>query len=151
MTKFKPKDEAYEEKIRSSFAQQGVMQTIGASLVSIQPGQVEIAFDYDPKLTQQNGFIHAGISTTVVDSACGYAALSLMPAGSAVLTVEFKVNLLSPAIGERFIAVGKVKKTGRTISVCEGDLIAVKGEERKVVATMLATMMCLENRNRIEN
>jgi uncharacterized protein (TIGR00369 family) len=119
------------------------MKTINAELVHVGPGEVHIEIPFQPALTQQNGFIHAGIITSIVDSACGYAAYSLMAVASGVLTVEYKINLLSPAIGERFLAIGRVKKPGRTLTVCEGDVFAhTKGEE-KLVATMLATMMRL--------
>lgn len=141
MRKHKPSDPDYEARIRSSFGKQGVMKTIGASLVKIAPGEVEIDFSYDPSLTQQHGYIHAGVVTTVVDSACGYAAYTLMPADSEVLSVEYKVNFLSPARGERFRGIGKVVRSGRTITVCSGDVLAVEGGNEKVVATMLATMI----------
>jgi len=119
------------------------MNTIRAKLVRVGPGEVHIEIPFQQELTQQNGFIHAGIITSIVDSACGYAAYSLMTATSGVLTVEYKVNLLSPAIGERFLAIGRVKKPGRTLTVCEGDVFAHAEGKEKLVATMLATMMRL--------
>ncbi len=102
MNEFKVRDPNYETRVRSSFEKQDIMKTIGASLVKMAPGEVVIEFSYDQSLTQQNGFIHAGVVTTVVDSACGYAAYTLMPADSAVLTIEYKVNFMSPAKGELF-------------------------------------------------
>lgn len=125
------------------------MQTVGASLVRIAPGEVVIEFPFDAKLTQQHGFIHAGIVSTVLDSACGYAAFSLMPADAAVLTIEFKINLLSPAQGERFEAIGKVKKPGRNITVTEGEIYAQQGNNRKLVASMVGTMMAVFDRDQI--
>ncbi len=141
MNEFKPIDPDYEARIRSSFEKQGVMKTIGASLVKIAPGEVVIEFSYDPSLTQQHGYIHAGVVTTVVDTACGYAAYTLMPAGSEVLSIEYKVNFMSPARGETFKGIGKVLRSGRTITVCSGDVVAVENGKERVVATMLATMI----------
>ena len=143
MQAFNPPDPGFESRVRSSFNLQQLMKTIRAKLVNVSPGEVHIEIPYQEALTQQNGFIHAGIITSIVDSACGYAAYSLMAAASGVLTVEFKINLLSPAIGERFVAIGRVKKPGRTLTVCEGDVFAHKEGEEKLVATMLATMMRL--------
>jgi uncharacterized protein (TIGR00369 family) len=119
------------------------METIGATLSRVEPGEVEIGLPYRADLTQQDGYLHAGIVTTIVDSACGYAAFTLMPADAAVLSVEFKLNLLSPARGERFVARARVLKPGRTLTVCAGDVFAVTGAGEKLVATMLATMMAL--------
>ena len=141
MNEYKPIDPNYEARIRSSFEKQGVMKTIGASLAKIAPGEVVIEFSYDPSLTQQHGYIHAGVVTTVVDSACGYAAYTLMPADSEVLSIEYKVNFMSPARGETFKGIGKVLRSGRTITVCSGDVVAVEGGKERVVAIMLATMI----------
>ncbi len=147
MTKlFTPSDPNYETRIRESFVKQSTMQTIGAILGSIQPGEVHIALPYSDHITQQDGVLHAGIVTTTVDSACGYAAFTLMPANSRVLSVEFKVNLMSPAVGERFVAIGKVIKPGRTITVCSGEVFAYKGETSKLVALMQATMIRIDAR-----
>ena len=126
------------------------MQTVGASLTRVVPGEVVIEFPFDAKLTQQHGFIHAGIVSTVLDSACGYAAFSLMPADAAVLTIEFKINLLSPARGEHFEAIGKVKKPGRNITVTEGEIYAQLGNDRKLVASMVGTMMAVFDRDQIQ-
>ena len=115
------------------------MATLGASLVSVAPGEVVIELAHREDLVQQNGFLHAGVTTAVVDSACGYAALTMMPAQSDVLSVEFKVNLLAPAAGSRFRAVGRVVKAGRTLTVCQGEMVAL--ETGKTVALMTATMI----------
>jgi uncharacterized protein (TIGR00369 family) len=141
VNEFKPIDPNYEARIRSSFEKQGVMKTIGASLIKIAPGEVVIEFSHDPSLTQQHGYIHAGVVTTVVDTACGYAAHTLMPAGSEVLSIEYKVNFMSPARGETFKGIGKVLRSGRTITVCSGDVVALENGKERVVATMLATMI----------
>jgi uncharacterized protein (TIGR00369 family) len=136
----------YEARVRASFAQQRVMDTIGARLVRVAPGEVDVEVACRDDLTQQNGYLHAGILATVLDSACGYAAFTLMPAGSSVLSVEFKINMLAPARGERVIARARVKKAGRTISVCDADAFAVSGAEEKLVSSMTGTMMCLVDR-----
>lgn len=141
MPNFDPLDRHYESRVRASFAAQALMRTLGATLAHLGPGEAHIDLPFSAALTQQHGFVHAGVITSIVDSACGYAAFSLMPTGTGVLTVEFKVNLLSPAKGERFLAVGKVIKPGRTLTVCGGEVFALNGGERKVVALMQATMM----------
>ncbi len=130
--------------IRESFERQTIMATLGASLVSVEPGKAVIALPYARHICQQHGYLHAGVVTTIVDSACGYAAFSLMPEGSAVLTVEFKVNLMSPAKGERFLAIGRVVKPGRTLTVTQGEVIAIAGGQETTVAIITATMMRLE-------
>lgn len=145
-TRFDPRDPSFEARVRASFARQRAMHTIGARLVRVEPGEVELELPFREDLTQQHGFLHAGIVTTLVDSACGYAALSLMDNESAVLSVEYKVNLLAPAIGERMRAVGRVIKSGRTLLVCMGDVIAVAGDEETHVAAMQATMMAVRGR-----
>jgi len=141
MPTFEPQDPNFDARVRESFARQKAMETIGASLTSVAPGEVEIELPFRGDLTQQHGFLHAGIVTTIVDSACGYAALSLMPSDSGVLSIEYKVNFVSPATGKRMIARGRVTKPGRTITVCAGDVFAVADGNEKLVATMLATMM----------
>ncbi len=151
MNKFTPRDNAFESKVKDSFNRQEVMKTVNASIISVKPGQVELEFIPLPSLTQQHGFIHAGIVSTVLDSACGYAAFSLMAKDSAVLTIEFKVNLLSPAKGDKFIAIGTVKKSGRTITVAEGEMFAFTGEQRKLIATMTGTIMSVVDREGINN
>jgi uncharacterized protein (TIGR00369 family) len=122
------------------------MQTIGASLTRVSPGEVEIVLPFREDLTQQHGFLHAGIVSTIADSACGYAAYSLMPADSAVLTVEYKVNFLSPAQGDRMIARARVTKPGRTVTVCTCEVFAVKNGTERIVATMLGTIMAVRGR-----
>ena len=122
------------------------MQTIGARIVRVDPGEVELELPFRDDLTQQHGFLHAGIVTALVDSACGYAALSLMDREAAVLSVEYKVNLLAPAVGERMRAVGRVIKSGRTLVVCTGEVIAVAGDSESVVTVMQATMMAVRDR-----
>ncbi len=139
-------DPRFEERVRASFARQQVMATLGATLALVLPGEVQIALPFNQALTQQHGFHHAGVTTTIVDSACGYAALSLMPPGVGVLTIEYKVNFLAPGQGERFLAVGRVIKPGRTVMVSQGEVIATQGERESVVATMLATIMVVRDR-----
>ncbi len=142
--KFEPKDENFVEKVRSSFAAQAIMKVIGAEMTRVEAGAIDIELPYREDLTQQNGFVHAGIITTMADSACGYAAFSLMPKGADVLSVEFKVNLLSPAIGERFLAEGRVLRAGKTLTIVQGNVFAFSNNQSKHVATMLATVMCLQ-------
>src|SRR3954468_11805953 len=145
MADFIARDTDFEARVRASFARQRVMETIGARLVRVAPGEVEIELPFREDLTQQHGYLHAGIVAAVVDSACGYAALSLAPAGAEVLSIEFKLNLLSPARGERFVARARVKRAGRNVTVCAGDLYALEGASEKTVATMLATMMTVRS------
>ena len=134
------------DRVRRSFAKQRVMTTIGATLDRIEPGEVTIAMPPNPGLTQQHGYLHAGIIATIADSACGYAALSLMPDDAAVLSIEFKTNMLAPADGERFLARGRVIKPGRTIMVCDATVHAVRNGTEKLVATMTGTMMVVQGR-----
>lgn len=143
MPDYVPRDDDYERRVRSSFARQTLMETIQARLVKVQPGEVEIEMPFRADLAQQNGYMHAGVITSIVDSACGYAALSLMPAGLEVLTVEYKVNFVAPAKGIKMIGRGRVMRPGRTLTVCAGDVIAVSEGGEKLVATMLATMMAV--------
>ena len=148
MTALAAQDPDFETRVRRSFERQTFMATLGATLAAVRPGEVVIALPFHDALTQQHGFLHAGALASVVDSACGYAALSLMPPGAAVLSVEFKVNMLAPAAGARFEARGRVRKAGRTITVCEGELhaFAVNETEGKHVALMQATMMTVRDR-----
>jgi len=142
MADFEPRDPDYERRVRESFARQRAMETLGMRLVRVAPGEVEIALAFSEELTQQHGYLHAGVVAAAVDTACGYAALTLTEAGAEVLSVEFKLNLLSPAAGESFVARAHVVRSGRNITVCAGDLFALKGGGvEKTVATMLATMM----------
>lgn len=123
------------------------MQTIGATLTAVKPGAVEIVLPFRADLTQQHGFLHAGIVATILDSACGYAAFSLMPANMAVLAVEFKINLLSPAQGRQVVAQAQVKRAGRTLTICTADAYAHGEGDPKVVATMLSTIMAVPERD----
>jgi uncharacterized protein (TIGR00369 family) len=135
---------AFADEIKQSFAQQSVMRLIGAELSAVAAGVIEITLPYRADLTQQHGYLHAGIVTTIVDSACGYAAYSLMPAGSEVLSVEFKMNMLRPARGVKFLARAEVIRPGRTLTVVRGDVFGLnENGDRELVATMLATIICL--------
>jgi uncharacterized protein (TIGR00369 family) len=145
MLEHAPPDPEYAARVRSSFERQAVMATFGATLERVGAGEVEIAWPYRAELSQQHGFLHAGILATMLDSACGYAAFSLMPADAAVLSVEFKLNLLAPAAGERFVARARVIRPGRTLTVCEADAWAIRDGAEKRVATMLGTMMCVRD------
>ncbi|MEX0404473.1 PaaI family thioesterase [Aquibium sp. LZ166] len=141
----------FEERVRASFARQKAMATIGAELTQVTPGMVEIEMPFSEELTQQHGFLHAGVISTALDSACGFAAYSLMPADAAVLTIEFKLNLLAPGRGERFLFRGSVTKPGRTIIVADGQAYAFGSNgEAKLVATMTGTMMVVQGREGIE-
>ena len=141
---FQPKDANFADRVRASFARQCVMQTLGITIGRLEPGAIELAMPHRPEYTQQHGFIHAGIVTTALDSACGYAAFSLMPADAAVLTVEFKTNLLAPAKGDRFLFRARVVKPGRTLTVCDAQAFALEGgADERLVATMTGTLMAL--------
>lgn len=141
-----PHDPAYESRVRASFDRQKFMATIGARLMRVSPGEVDIEVLVRDDLTQQHGFLHAGVLASAADSACGYAALSLMPVGTAVLSIEFKINLLAPAAGERVVARGRVLRAGKTITVCQGEVTAFAGDSERMVATMVATMMTVRDR-----
>ena len=144
MADFEPRDADYERRVRESFARQRAMETFGARLLRVEPGEVEIGIDFKEAFTQQHGYLHAGLVTAMVDTACGYAALSLTEPGAEVLSVEFKLNLLSPAAGKRFVARARVLRAGRNLTVCAGDFYVLKDDGEKLVATMLATMMVLK-------
>ncbi|MDB4877242.1 MAG: hypothetical protein JWM41_3688 [Gemmatimonadetes bacterium] len=146
MTAQEPQDPAYESRVRASFDKQTFMATIGARLTRVAAGEVDIEVAMRPDLVQQHGFLHAGVLASAADSACGYAALSLMPTGAAVLSIEFKINLLAPASGERVVAAGRVLRAGKTITVCRGDVTAYAGSSERLVATMVATMMTVRDR-----
>jgi len=128
-------------RIEASFNAQALMSTLGAQLVHVEDGEVHILLPFDATLTQQHGYLHAGAITSVVDSACGYAALTKTPEGHEVVTVEFKINFVRPALGEQFLAVGKVRTAGRVVTVCAGEVEAVTNDQRTVVAIMQATIM----------
>jgi uncharacterized protein (TIGR00369 family) len=137
----------FEARVRESFARQRFMATLGARLARVEPGLVEIELPFRDELIQQHGSLHAGAIASVLDSACGYAAYTRMPADAAVLSVEYKVNLLAPARGERFVARGRVVRAGRNVTVCVGDAYAMAAGGGEVhVATMLATMMTVRER-----
>ena len=144
---FTPRDKEFRARVAASFARQAVMNTLGISLARVDAGEVELHFAHRDDLVQQHGFLHAGVVTCALDSACGYAAFSLMQVEAAVLTVDFNVHLLSPAQGERFVAFGKVVKAGRTISVADGEAFAIHGAQRKLIARMSATLMTVVGRD----
>ncbi|GJM18441.1 MAG: thioesterase [Phycisphaeraceae bacterium] len=146
MPTFEPKTPDYAQRVRASFAKQTALTSIGAELAAIEPGEVRISLPRSERVLQQHGFVHAGIITAIVDSACGYAALTLMPEGTGVLSVEFKVNLLAPARGETFVAIGRVVRPGRTITICTGTVEADDGGRVREVALMQATMMGLADK-----
>ena len=142
----KPLNPSFAADIERSFARQPIMNLIGARLSLVELGVIEITLPYLPHLSQQHRYLHAGVVTTIADSACGYAAYTLMPVGSEVLSVEFKVNLLRPAQGETFVARAEVIKAGRTLTVVRADVFGVNGNaDRELVATMQGTMMCLRS------
>jgi len=143
MTVFSPKNPDFENAVKTSFAKQGAMTHLGAKLVKVAPGFCEIEMPYAEELCQQHGFIHAGIVSAVADSAGGYAGFSLMPEGDGVLTIEFKVNLMAPAAGEKLIARGQVIRAGKTITVAQSDAYMLQDGKEKHVATMQLTLMCV--------
>src|SRR5437588_11553916 len=146
MPRFTPKNPHYREIATDTFARQRAMRTLGISLARLEPGEVELSMAYSPEFTQQNGFVHAGIITAGLDNACGIAAFTLMPAGSDVLTVEFKTNLLAPARGERFFFRAHVVKPGRTPTICDAHAYAERDGAEHLVATMTGTLMALARR-----
>ncbi|MEJ6021702.1 PaaI family thioesterase [Ramlibacter sp. PS4R-6] len=148
---FTPKDPQYEQRVRASFERQAAMQTIGAFLSVIDPGRVVIELPYAQALTQQHGFLHAGMIATALDSACGYAAFTLMPHDAAVLTIEYKINLLAPGKGQLFRMEGVVTKPGRTITVVEGRAFAIDEGREKLIATMTATEMSVFGRDDVKH
>lgn len=133
------------KRVASSFEAQGLMATLGAELVSVTDGEVQIALPFSERLSQQHGYVHAGAITSIVDSACGYAALTKAPAGFEVVTAEFKINFLRPAVGERFLAIGKVQNAGRLLTICSGEVQAFMGGSGKVIALMQATIVSVGN------
>jgi uncharacterized protein (TIGR00369 family) len=139
------------ERIRVSFSKQGFMRTLGATLGTVSPGKVEIVLHPSPAISQQHGFVHAGAVSAIADSAAGYAALSLMPAGTGVLTTEFKINLVAPAAGERIIARGRVVKPGRILTLVQTEVFAEDQGKEKLIALLTATMMSIEGREGIND
>ena len=140
-------DPTFETRVRTSFGKQRLMATMGAELETVAPGRVDIRLPFRDDLTQQHGFLHAGTIAAVADSACGYAALSLMPVDAGVLSIEFKVNMLAPAKGDAIVARGQVIRAGRTIMVCRADVVSVTGADEKLVAAMQGTMMVVTGRD----
>lgn len=151
MPTLRPADTDFAARVRASFERQAVMHTLQATLDTVEAGRVVIMLPHRAELTQQHGFLHAGIVSTALDSACGYAAFSLMPADAAVLTIEFKVNLLAPARGPLFRFEGQVTKAGRTISVVDGRAFQRDGEEESLIATMTATVMTVLGRSELRH
>lgn len=151
MTHFIPKDPDFDTRVRASFERQIAMATLGIEIAALKAGEIELRMPYVEAYTQQHGFTHAGIITTAMDSACGYAAFSLMPADAAVLTVEFKTNLLAPARGEHFVFHARVVKPGRTITVCDAQAYAIEHGQQKLVATMSGTLMALFDREGVRH
>lgn len=139
----------FQQRIRNSFARQRAMETIGAELTRVEHGSVEIELNFDPKLTQQHGFLHAGVISAALDSACGYAAYSVIDPDASILTIEFKVNLMSPGRGERFLFRGDVTKPGSTIIVADGRAYAISDGPAKLIASMTGTMMVIRGREGI--
>jgi uncharacterized protein (TIGR00369 family) len=146
---FAPKDPEFQARVEASFAKQGLMTSLGASLGQIAPGMVEIALPASPSVSQQHGFIHAGAIAAIADSAAGYAALTLMPAGVGVLTTEFKINLVAPANGDRIIARGRVVKAGRTLTLAQSEVTTENATEEKLVGLLTSTLMTIEGREGI--
>ena len=143
---FQAQDPEFKERVRDSFARQRIMATLGIEMVHLEPGEIHLTMLPDLAYTQQHGFMHAGIITTALDSACGYAAFTLMPADAAVLTVEFKTNLLAPAKGDRFLFRACVIKPGRTLTICDARAFALDGSKERLVATMTGTLMAITGR-----
>ncbi|HVR33503.1 MAG TPA: PaaI family thioesterase [Acidimicrobiia bacterium] len=139
---FTPADPDFDRRVRESFDRQAMMKTLGVAIASLEPGRIELVFSHRPEITQQHGFVHAGAVAGVLDSACGYAAFSLMPPEAAVLTVEFKVNLMRPADGERYHVDGEVLRAGRTLTVCHASA-RIEGESENL-AIMTATLMTVK-------
>jgi len=144
--RFEPKNPDYLKVATATFERQQAMRALGISIARLEPGEVDLSMPYSADFTQQNGFVHAGIITAGLDSACGIAAFTLMPQGSDVLTVEFKTNLLAPAKGDRFAFRAHVVKPGRTLTVCEARAFAETGGVETLIATMTGTLMALPRR-----
>ena len=146
MPPFTPANPDFEKRVRESFARQTFMGTLGATLTRVEPGAVEIRLPVRPEVSQQHGFVHAGAVAAIGDSACGYAALSLMQVDTGVLAVEYKINLMAPAVGEILIARGRVVRAGRTLSVCQAEIVALAGGTERVVALLVSTVMTVRDR-----
>lgn len=144
---FEVQDPHYAERVRESFARQGLLRHLGAELALVEPGGVEIRVPFRAELTQQHSFFHAGVSSAIGDTACGYAAYTLMPADASVLTVEFKINLLAPADGEELIARARVVRSGKTLKICLADVFVLNNGAEQHCATMLSTVMCMAGKS----
>ncbi len=143
---FVPQDPEFESRVRASFARQGAMRLFGAELLEVAPGYCAIALTPRAEISQQHGYVHAGVVSTIVDSAGGYAGYTLFPADSSVLTVEFKVNLLAPAVGDRLVAEGFVVKAGRSLTISRGEVHAERDGKRTLVALMQQTLMVMHGK-----
>ncbi|MFW9916028.1 MAG: PaaI family thioesterase [Candidatus Thorarchaeota archaeon] len=143
---FEPQDPNYQQKVRDSFSRQGFLTTIGAELSRLEPGFCELQLAYQESLTQQHRYFHAGVIGALGDTAGGYAAFSLMPADSSVLTVEYKINLMAPGDGDRLIARGRVLKAGRTLTICRVEVFVLKNRTEKMCAALQMTLMTLLGR-----
>ena len=141
MSRFAPRDPGFERAVRESFARQEFMRTLGATILRVAPGEVEIGLAVDRALTQQHGFVHAGAVAAIADSAAGYAVFSLAPPGHEVLTVEFKISLTAPAVGERLVARARVLRAGRSLSTAFAEVHALAGSGEALVATLLSTVL----------
>src|SRR5436190_12333695 len=146
MPRFEPKNPEFRKVAAETFGRQQAMRTLGISIARLEPGEVDLAMVYSSEFTQQNGFVHAGVITAGLDTACGIAAFTLMPAGSDILTVEFKTNLLAPANGERFFFRAAVVKPGRTLTICEACAFALRDGREHLIATMTGTLMAMARR-----
>lgn len=146
MSTLQPADVAFRDKVADSFRRQSFMRTIGARLTAVEPGYCEIELPFRGDLCQQHGYLHGGVTGALADNAAGYAAFSLMPPDSAPLTVEYKINLMAPAQGERFVARARVEKAGRTLSVVRSEVLGYQGDTAQTLAVMLATIICLQGR-----
>ncbi len=146
-----PADPDFERRIRASYARQRFMALLGATLARVEPGEVEVELPFGADLTQQHGFIHGGAMAAALDVACGYAASSLMPADAGVLTIEFKINFLATATGDRFRCTGRVRRAGRTVTFVDGEALAVGMQPPRVVATMQATLMTVTGRDDVRH
>ena len=145
MTRFEPRDPHWEERIRASFARQGFMEHLGVEIGHLSPGETDLVLPFRQELMQQHDYFHGGATASIADSAAGYAALSLFPAGIGVLTAEFKINLLNPAMGERLVARGRVIKPGRSLTVSRSDVYALENDQETHIATALVTLMSIES------
>ncbi len=150
MPQFQPRDPGYAERVRASFGLQQAMSLIGAELAVLEPGYVEIHLQHKPEITQQHGFIHGGVVGMIADSAAGYAANTLTPADASVLTVEYKMNLVAPADGQRLVARGEVVRPGRTLIVTRADVYAIRDEQWTLCAIMQQTIMAMHGKKERE-